>query len=121
MIFKAALSAAVDLTSLKLGGCQRHIIFTGTTHQRAKGKEKRLMGLKKNIQKCFLSLSPFTIQLENVTGTMETARFFNVFFLPDTFSTDNSFHGRLTSDLALPFSLFDLGGGLLRGSDWMFF
>lgn len=38
---------------------------------------------------------------------------FFFFFLPDTFSTDNSFHGRLASDLilALPFSLFNLGRG----------
>lgn len=43
-------------------------------------------------------------------GTIETVR-----FLPDTFSTDNSFHGRLASDLTLPFSLFNLGG--LRRSE----
>lgn len=49
-------------------------------------------------------LSPFTIQLENVTGKIETAH-----FLPDTFSTDNSFHGKLASDLTLAFSLFNLG------------
>lgn len=36
---------------------------------------------------------------------------FGFFFPPETFSTDNSFHGRLASDLRLPLSLFNLGGG----------
>lgn len=43
-----------------------------------------------------------------MTEMIEAIRFF---FPPETFSTDNSFHGRLASDLRLPLSLFNLGGG----------
>lgn len=48
--------------------------------------------------------------MENVTAAIESA----AIIWPDTFSTDNSFHGRLSSDGRFPF----LTRGGLRGSEW---
>lgn len=46
-----------------------------------------------------------------MTEIIGAIRFFFFFFFLETFSTDNSFHARLASDLRLPLSLFNLGGG----------
>lgn len=51
--------------------------------------------------------------MENVTAAIESAPI----FWPDTFSTDNSFHGGLGSDgRAERFPFLTRGG--LRGSEW---
>lgn len=86
------------------------IFYLQELHQHIKAKTTDVF--KKKKKKIVLFLPP-CVELENVTGMIETFR-----VLQDTFSTDNSFHGRLASDRT-PFSLFNLGG--LRRSDWMFF
>lgn len=81
--------------------CQTRGVFSGIT-PRCKGQNNwQFEKYKKKKKSLFL---PPSIQVENVTSAIETAQ-----ILPDTFSTDNSFHGRLTSDLALTFSLFNSG------------
>lgn len=56
---------------------------------------------------------PPSIEVENVTAAIESA----AIFWPDTFSTDNSFHGGLGSDgRAERFPFLTRGG--LRGSEW---
>lgn len=55
---------------VKLIYCQSHTVFTGPTLQHVKARTTD------GFQFSFLFLSVFTIQLENVTGTIETVHFF---------------------------------------------
>lgn len=64
--------------------------------------------LKKNQQHC--SVSATVCWTGKCDGNDWSYSFFFFLFFPVTFSTDNSFHGRLASDLRLPLSLFNLGG-----------
>lgn len=81
-----------------------HHVFTGraSTHR---GQDSCLFFKEKK----HCSLSAIVCWTGKCDGNDQGYSFF---FPPETFSTDNSFHGRLASDLGLSLSLFNLGGGV---------